>query len=121
MQGEGKRANSLVLGYIKQPPSFTVRILLKASKNAVKFIPYSYQYVRQRCASIAAQYLDVTEIHICNTLVSYKTVLLSDIKLQRVGEWLLPMPRTTHPHDLTSYLNPQQPRRKSPKFYTREI
>jgi len=34
---------------------------------------------------------------------SYKTVLLSDIKLQRVGERLLPMPRTANPHDKPSY------------------
>ena len=54
-------------------------------QNVVKFIPYTYQYLRQRCASMAAQYLDVTEIHISNAFVSYKTVLLSDIKLHLFG------------------------------------
>jgi len=112
------------VGLHKATAKFHSADITENIQNVVKFIPYSYQYVQQRCASIAAQYLDVTEIHVSNTFVNCKTVLLSDIKLHRVGEWLLATPRSTHPHDLTPYpidLNPQLPCCKNLKFYTREI
>jgi hypothetical protein len=48
----------------KATAQFQSEDLTESTQNVIRFIPYSYQYVRHRCASIAAQYLDLIEIHI---------------------------------------------------------